>query len=106
MGWDYNIVAHKDKQRVAEAITFLDKAGYTKEDVRRFMVEIWFKDWRWEKYSQRPTLNLLLQEIGKLRAGVPENVTRQVTGTSKAARSLSAVNEFYRRQSLSEESEL
>ena len=93
MGWDYSIVAHKDKQRVAEAITFLDKAGYTKEDVRRFMVEIWFRDWRWEKYSQRPTLNLLLQEIGKLRVVFPKT-SMPVTGTSKAARSLSAVNEF------------
>jgi hypothetical protein len=103
LGWDYNIVAHKDKQKVAEAVTFLDKASYTTEDVRRFMLEIWFHDWRWEQHQQRPTLNQLRQEIGKLRAVLPENAKRKKP-TSKVERSLSAVDEYFSRKANLEQS--
>lgn len=71
IGWDYKTLSEKDTGQVAQAVGILKKANYTVDDIRRFMVEVWFKDWRWEKHQQRPTLAQLRQEIGKLRAGIP-----------------------------------
>lgn len=76
MGWDYRIVGLQDKQPVGELVSDLSKAGYTADDVRRFMVEVWFKDWRWEKRQERPKLKDIRQGIGALRLGLPENVPR------------------------------
>lgn len=87
LGWDYHVIAEKDKVQVAQAVKILTKANYTVEDIGRFMVDIWFHDFRWEKFQQRPTLGQLRQEIGKLRAGVPETVPRNgaVVDKNKAA---------------------
>lgn len=71
LGWDYHVIAEREKVRVAQAVKILHKANYGVDDIRRFMVEVWFKDWRWEKFKQYPTLEQLRQEIGKTRSAVP-----------------------------------
>lgn len=98
MGWDYKIIPERDKGDIAETVLTLTKANYTVVDIRRFMVEIWFRDWRWEKRKQRPTLEQIRQEIGKLRAGVPEQVPRTSPSqpTSRVAASLAAIDEYER----------
>jgi hypothetical protein len=84
IGWDYRVIKHEDKQRVGEVVAICHTAGYTVEDIRRFMVDIWFHDWRWEKHSQYPTLDQLRQEIGKLRS-VAKQVSppKKLTGLEK-----------------------
>jgi phage replication O-like protein O len=72
VGWDYRTLTEKDRAQVAQACGVLSKADYGVVDIRRFMVEIWFHDWRWEKHHQHPTLSQLRQEIGKIRSIVPE----------------------------------
>ena len=95
MGWDYRIVKRQDKQPVGELVSDLSKAGYTADDIRRFMVEVWFKDWRWEKRQERPRLKDIRQGIGALRAVLPEEMSRaSPNGTSKVASSLSAVDQY------------
>lgn len=88
VGWDYKTLSEKDKGQVAQACGILAKASYTVDDLRRFMVEVWFHDWRWEKHQQRPTLNQLRQEIGKLRAGIPVDIPppRKSKGTATLER--------------------
>lgn len=71
IGWDYHVISDKNKGQVAQTAGILAKHNYCVEDVRRFMVEIWFKDWRWEKKGSHPTLAQLREEIGKLRSLVP-----------------------------------
>lgn len=71
IGWDYHIISDKNKGQVAQTAKILATNNYTVEDIRRFMVEIWFKDWRWEKSRSHPTLAQLREEIGKLRSLVP-----------------------------------
>jgi len=73
IGWDYHTLSKDDKGQVAQTCGILGKAdpAYTVEDIRRFMVDVWFKDWRWIKEQQHPTLKQLRQEIGKLRSLVP-----------------------------------
>jgi hypothetical protein len=68
IGWDYHTLSKEDQGQVAQAVGILRKANYTVDDIRRFMVEVWFKDWRWEKNEQHPTLKQLRQEIGKIRS--------------------------------------
>lgn len=82
LGWDYRTILEKDRIDVAQTARTLMDAEYTVEDIRRFMVEIWFRDWRWEKHGQRPTLAQLRQEIGKLRASVPEQAPRASPASS------------------------
>jgi len=98
MGWDYKTIPERDKDRVAEAVLTLTKADYTVKDIRRFMDEIWFHDWRWEKRRERPNLEQIRQEIGKLRVGVPEQVPRASPAqpTSRVAASLAAIDEYER----------
>lgn len=76
LGWDRKVISATDQDNVAEAVTKLYAADYRAEDIRRFMTEIWFRGWQWEKDGQRPTLKQLRQEIGKLRASTPEPVPR------------------------------
>lgn len=71
VGWDYKTITDKDKGQVAQTVGVLIKADYTVDDIRRFITEIWFKDWRWQKNQQYPTLSQLRQDIGKLRSVVP-----------------------------------
>lgn len=82
VGWDHNTLTQDDKGQVAQAVGVLLKAEYTVGDLRRFMIEIWFHDWRWQKHQQRPTLKQIRQDIGKLRAIVPEQVPRNGNGVS------------------------
>lgn len=79
MGWDYRIVRREDKQTVGELVSDLSKAGYTTEDVRRYMVEVWFKDWRWEKRQERPKLEDIRKGIGVLRAVLPDEARASPT---------------------------
>lgn len=72
IGWDYQTLSKDDKGQVAQAVGILTKADYTIDDIRRFMVEIWFNDWRWKKEGQHPTLKQLRQEIGKIRSVVKQ----------------------------------
>jgi len=67
IGWDPKVISETDKANVGRTATALQKAGYTADDIPRFMVEVWFKDWRWSRDQARPTLNQLRQAIGKLR---------------------------------------
>jgi hypothetical protein len=71
-GWDYKTLTEKDKGRVALACGALSKAGYSIEDLRQWMVEVWFKDWRWVKNEQHPTPEDVRQGIGKLRSVVKD----------------------------------
>jgi hypothetical protein len=71
IGWDHHVISDKNKGQVAQAIKVLAKANYTVDDIRRFMVDVWFKDWRWQKNNQYPTLSQLREEIGKIRSMVP-----------------------------------
>lgn len=71
IGWDYHVISDKNKGQVAQAVKVLNKAGYTVDDIRRFMMDVWFHDWRWEKKQQYPTLSQLREEIGKIRSVVP-----------------------------------
>lgn len=73
IGWDYQTLAKGDKGQVAQAVKILSTADppYTVEDIHRFMVDVWFKDWRWTKEQQLPNLKQLRQEIGKIRSMIP-----------------------------------
>jgi hypothetical protein len=71
VGWDYKTLSKDDKGQVAQLCGILGKANYTIDDIRHFMTDIWFKDWRWVKEQQHPTLKQLRQEIGKLRSVIP-----------------------------------
>lgn len=72
IGWDSKTLSKNDSGQVAQTMGILNKAGYTIDDIRRFMVEVWFKDWRWVKHEQHPTLTQLRQEIGKIRSMVKQ----------------------------------
>jgi hypothetical protein len=72
IGWDYNTLSKDDKGQVAQAVGVLTKASYGVDDIRRFMMEVWFEDWRWKKENQHPTLKQLRQEIGKTRSMVKQ----------------------------------
>ncbi len=74
LGWDTQTITEGDKLRVAQAVKILIQADYSVDDIRRFMVEVWFRDWRWQKHQQRPTLSQLRQEIGKVRLPLDEFV--------------------------------
>lgn len=98
VGWDHHTITDKSKAQVAQAVAVLLKANYTVEDIRRFMVDIWFHDWRWEKNQQRPTLSQLREDIGKLRAITPEHVPRNgKQPTSKADRNVANVHSVFNR---------
>jgi hypothetical protein len=68
IGWDYNTLSKDDKGQVAQAVGIFQKAQYTVDDIRSFMADVWFNDWRWKDKSQLPTLKQLRQEIGKTRS--------------------------------------
>lgn len=70
IGWDYNTLSKGDRGQVAQAVGILVKANYTVDDIRRFMTDFWFKDWRWEKDGKPPTLKQLRQEIGIIRSNL------------------------------------
>lgn len=99
MGWDYHVIAEEDRIQVAKTVKSFVAGGYAVNDIRRVMVEVWFKDWRWTEKGQRPTLKQLKQEIGKLRAGVPENVPRPGANApaTKVEGNLAAVRNVFAR---------
>lgn len=72
LGWDYHIITDRNKVRVAQTVKLLTKSGYAVADIRRFMTEIWFADWRWVKHRSYPTLTQLREEIGKTRSVVAD----------------------------------
>jgi hypothetical protein len=88
LGWDTQTITEGDKLRVAQAVKILIQADYSVDDIRRFMVEVWFRDWRWQKHQQRPTLSQLRQEIGKVRlpldgfVGTAGGVARTTAGAA------------------------
>lgn len=80
IGWDYKTLSKEDKGQVAQAVGILGKASYVVDDIRRFMVEVWFEDWRWKKEGQHPTLKQLRQEIGKIRSVAKHAAPKKQTG--------------------------
>lgn len=97
VGWDYHVIDEADQVAAAKLVRDLSKVSYTTDDIRRFMVEVWFKDWRWEKRQERPKLGDIRQGIGALRTALPEHVPRVHTnGTSKVAGSMAAIDEYDR----------
>ncbi len=71
VGWDYQTLSKEDRGQVAQACGILGKAGYTPTDVRQFVTQVWFEDWRWKRDRSLPTLKQLRQEIGKIRSVIP-----------------------------------
>lgn len=71
LGWDYTILSKEDQGQVAQFCGILKKNNYTVDDIRRFITEFWFKDWRWEKSQKPPTMKILRQEIGIVRSVMP-----------------------------------
>lgn len=71
IGSDPNTLTKEDKGQIAQVVGILTKAGYTVDDLRRFMTDVWFNDWRWKKEGQHPSLKQLRQEIGKIRSVLP-----------------------------------
>jgi phage replication O-like protein O len=72
LGWDYQVISDKNKGQVAQTCGVLVKAGYTIDDLRRFMMEVWPLDWRWQKNKQYPSLEDLRKDIGKIRSVVAQ----------------------------------
>lgn len=68
LGWDYHVITERNQVQVAQAVRILSKANYTVEDIRRFMTEIWFNDYRWTEKKSYPALSQLREGIGKLRS--------------------------------------
>lgn len=97
VGWDLQTLSSRDKGQLAQTVGALAKGGYTTADVGRFMVEVWFRDWRWEKNGSYPTLNQLRQEIGKLRSVIRDHAPPVGAGRSVTAHNI-AVMEQLRRQ--------
>lgn len=85
VGWDLQTLSSRDRGQLAQTVGALAKAGYSVADVGRFMTEVWFRDWRWEKNSSYPTLNQLRQEIGKLRSVIRDHAPPAGAGRSVTA---------------------
>lgn len=101
IGWDYKVLSEKDKGQVAQACGILAREKYTVDDIRRFMVDVWFHDWRWEKHGQRPTLGQLRQEIGKLRAGIPVDISPPKGGDYRSTNNgVNAVMDYVREKGM------
>jgi hypothetical protein len=64
------------RSRVGKCVKELRADGYGLSDLNRFGKEVWSKDWRWLKNQQRPTLQQLVEEMGKLDA-VPLDIPVQ-----------------------------
>lgn len=77
LGWDFKTLPRKRRTELMHAAETLSRAGYSMEDVRRFMPAVWFMDWRWEIKHSRPNLDQFMEEIGKLRASTPDPVPRK-----------------------------
>lgn len=76
VGWDYRVIGEDDTKLIAKTGKILREAGYTAEDIRSFVIDIWFKDWRWTKHQQYPTIKSLREGIGNLRS-IVKNVAPQ-----------------------------
>lgn len=72
LGCDYRILNKRSKSEIGDAATSLRKAGYSIEDVRAFMIDIWFKSWKWTDKEQYPTLKQLCEGLGQLRSVVKD----------------------------------
>ena len=79
IGWDYQTLSKDDRGQVAQAVSILQDARYGVDDIRTFMMDVWFNDWRWKDKAQHPTLKQLRQEIGKIRSVVKAHAPRQRT---------------------------
>lgn len=79
MGWDRKVIDEDDQVKVAQAVKKMYEVGYRADDIQRFMTDVWFTGWQWDKDRARPTLKQIRQEIGKLRAGTPEPVPKAST---------------------------
>jgi len=95
VGWDYHTLTKDDAGRVAQTVGVLTQANYMLDDLRRFFLEIWAKDWRWLKNQQRPTLTQLRQEIGKLRAGIPIDMPVNGKDTPRQSQGADAVDRVW-----------
>lgn len=68
VGADYKTITKEMAGQIAQTIGKLRQAGYTLDELGRFMPDVWFKDWRWVKHQQTPTLTDLRNNIGRLRS--------------------------------------
>lgn len=98
LGRDRKTIPKWEQQEIAEAATKLVDAEYTAGDIGRFLPEVWAHDWRWTKRKEFPKLEQLMQEIGKLRADLPE-VMFYTNGAGPPAQSAgeAAVDSFFAR---------
>lgn len=80
VGWDRKTIPKLDQQEAAETATILLNAGYVVDDMDRFLTEVWAHDWRWKKNRERPKPKQIREEIGKLRAPLPEVMFTNGTG--------------------------
>ena len=84
VGWDYKTLTSEQQAQVAQTVGILQKAGYERPHLRQFWETVWPKDWRWLKHKQRPTLNQLRSEIGKLRIDAQKGALDGGNGTDRA----------------------
>lgn len=63
---EMDIKLKRNLGRILVASQELRQAGYSPDDVRRF-VELWHRDWRYQKNNSPPTLVVLLNEIGRVK---------------------------------------
>jgi phage replication O-like protein O len=96
IGWDYHTLTKDDKGQVAQAVGIFTKNSYTVDDIRRFITEFWFKDWRWEKNQKPPTLKILRQEIGIIRSVMAS----AAPATRTSNNGVNAINEYIQERNL------
>lgn len=101
VGWDIKTIPKHDKQEAAEVADILVDAGYSPQDMERFWTEVWAHDWRWKKHHERPKPVQIRQEIGKLRAPIPDVLFANVFAPAQSAGE-SAVDKFFARLSSQE----
>jgi predicted transcriptional regulator len=87
IGTDPNTLTKEDKGQIAQAVGILTKANYTVDDIRRFITEHWYRDWRWEKNGKPPTLKILRNEIGIVRS-VMANMAPPVRSTNNGVNAI------------------
>lgn len=86
IGWDHKTITKDQSGQVAQTVGVLQKAGYSKDDLRTFWSDVWAKDWRWEKKKQRPTLTEVRADIGKIK--MTDQATAKPVPTYKRMKAL------------------
>lgn len=66
VGVDWHTCGERKRGQLNSALGTLRKAGYTAEHLSEWWRAVWLKDFRWTEKSSRPTIQQVLDEIGKL----------------------------------------